>query len=238
MAPRIASIRRYPVKSMGGESLDDVALTERGLAGDRWFAVQDAEGHFASGKNTRRFRRRDEVFDFAARTDAGGAVRVSGPGVDLPAGDPVLDTVLSERMGAPVRVLPEASVSHFDDCPVSLVGTATLVWCAEHWGIDADPRRLRVNLVVETQEPFVEEAWLGQRHQVGGASLEFVKKVERCRMIDVAQDGASAEGRWLKPLSAEREMCAAVYARVVVPGMIRLGDALRQLSSAGLASEG
>ena len=31
----LAALHRYPVKSLSGESLDEVRLDERGLAGDR-----------------------------------------------------------------------------------------------------------------------------------------------------------------------------------------------------------
>jgi uncharacterized protein YcbX len=38
---QVKEIRRYPVKSMGGELLDEVELQERGLPGDRAWAVRD-----------------------------------------------------------------------------------------------------------------------------------------------------------------------------------------------------
>ncbi len=38
---RIREIHRYPVKSMGGETLDEVALASGGLPGDRAWAVRD-----------------------------------------------------------------------------------------------------------------------------------------------------------------------------------------------------
>jgi hypothetical protein len=38
---QIKEIRRYPVKSMGGELLDEIELAERGLPGDRVWAVRD-----------------------------------------------------------------------------------------------------------------------------------------------------------------------------------------------------
>lgn len=223
VAASLLSIRRYPVKAMGGEALTSVEIDERGLVGDRWFAVTDAEGHFASGKRTRRFRRHDEVFDYAARTLGAGVV-VAGPEGEWEVGDGALDSLLTARIGQPMQVLPETMERHQDGGEVSLVGSATLKWCAEQWGIDADPRRLRVNLVIETDEPFVEDTWIGHQISIGDVQLQVVERIERCRTIDLHQDGVDARGRWLNPLATVRDMCAAVYADVVRPGRIAVGD--------------
>lgn len=223
MTSSLLSIRRYPVKAMGGESLATVRIDSRGLVGDRWFAVEDAEGHFASGKRTRRFRRHDEVFDYSART-VDSAVIVSGPEGEWRVGDAALDSLLSARMGEPMRVLPETAERHQDGGQVSLIGSATLAWCEQRWDINADPRRLRVNLVIETHEPFVEEGWVGTEISIGDVRLRIAERVERCRTIDLDQDGVDARGRWLKPLAGEREMCAAVYADVVATGQLAVGD--------------
>lgn len=224
MTISLAAIRRYPVKSMGGEELSRVALDPRGIAGDRWFAVVDADGKLSSGKNSRRFRRRDAIFDYAAHTD-GEQVVVTRDGARWRAGSEELDAELSTAMGAEVRMLAEQATPHFDDGPVSVIGTATLAWCAER-GIDADPRRLRANLVLDTTEPFVEEGWLGREISLGAAVLRIVDRLPRCRMIDIDQDGATARGEWLKLLGAERDACAAVYADVVRPGALVVGDPL------------
>ena len=79
MRATLQEIRRYPVKAMGGESLPWAVVEARGLVGDRAYAVVDADGKLATGKHSRRFRRRDEVFEFASRTTPEG-VRVSGRG--------------------------------------------------------------------------------------------------------------------------------------------------------------
>src|SRR6476659_639240 len=210
---------------MAGESLPSVEIDARGLAGDRWYAVVDGDGKLASGKHSNRFRRRDAVFEFAAGTTHDG-VRVTGRGGTWSVGDAALDQVLSEAMDDAVRVLPEAGTPHQDEGEVSLVGTASLDWCREHLGVDADRRRIRPNLVVDTSEPFVEETWTGVL-RVGNARLRVARRVERCRMIDIAQEGLPREGSWLKALTDTREMCLAVYLDVDLPGLLRVGDAVR-----------
>ena len=220
---KVVALRRYPVKSLGGESLGSVAVDARGLAGDRWYAVVDGDGRLAAGKDSRRFRRRDAVFSYAAHT-ASTSVVVTGPAGSWSVGDPALDAALSAACEAPVAVLPEDGVAHFDADAVSLIGTATLDWCRTELAVDADVRRLRTNVVVETTEPFVEESWVGSTIAIGSVELAVSERVERCRTIDLAQDGVATTTPWLKALGSSRELCVAVYAGVVTPGVLSVGD--------------
>jgi uncharacterized protein YcbX len=224
----IAEIRRYPVKSMGGESVQSVDVDARGLVGDRWYAVTDADGKLASGKNSRRFRRRDDVFNYAAAT-VEGHVQVTGPTGSWCVGDAALDEALSNDFGAEVRVLPEAATRHQDAGQVSLVGTASLDRCREHLGVDGDRRRIRPNLVVRTAEPFVEEGWGASTIRVGGVELTVVEPIERCRMVDIAQEGLGEQPGWLKALGRERDLNLGVYADVTCVGSIALGDPVEVL---------
>ncbi len=218
-------IRRYPVKAMGGENLERVELDDRGLAGDRWFAVRDQDGRLASCKNTRRFRRRDAVTQFDARTEASGEVRVSDGSRIHRVGDQALDAHLSQAMGAPVSVVPEGEVSHQDAGQVSVVGTATIAWCAQTWGIDLDVRRLRPNLVIRTDEPFIEETWVDRHITIGQAVvLRVIRRVSRCRTVDVAQDGVDPQRQLLPRLAQQRQGLLAVYADVVAAGTVTVGD--------------
>src|SRR6266542_2418501 len=60
----VVSLWRYPVKSMMGEELNASAVTERGLLGDRAYALVDgADGKVASAKNPRKW---PQLFDFRA----------------------------------------------------------------------------------------------------------------------------------------------------------------------------
>ena len=227
--PRVVSIRRYPVKSMGGEPLTTVEFDARGIVGDRIYAVRDGDNRLASFKNTRRMVRRDGVGAFTASTDGshGGAGRVmiaDASGALGAAGDPALDALLADALDADVRVAPETDMRHFDGGSVSIIGTATLDWCARELHADADPRRLRVNIVIETTQPFEEEAWIGSTLAMGTALLTPVQRIERCRTIDLAQDGVDRPTRWLKQLGEQRDLRLAVYCDVAREGTARVGD--------------
>lgn len=221
----LRAIHRHPVKAMGGEPLDVVEVDRRGLVGDRGWAAVDADGKFATGKNSRRFRRYDEIFDYRAVISASGVI-VSGHGGSWRAGSAGLDAELTERLGAPITLQPEGETPIFDAGPVSLVGTATLAWCREHAGVDADHRRLRANLLIETDEPFVEESWVGCDVVIGDVHLRVTQRITRCRMIDLAQNGLTATTPWLKTLEP-RDLQLAMYADVVTPGLLSVGQQVR-----------
>src|SRR4030081_3723568 len=80
----VVSLWRYPVKSMMGEELNATEVTDRGLLGDRAYALVDSsDGKVASAKNPRKWPR---LFEYRAafvdppRRDAGiRAVRVTLP---------------------------------------------------------------------------------------------------------------------------------------------------------------
>src|SRR6266446_2488496 len=60
----VVSLWRYPVKSMMGEELNATEVTERGLLGDRAYALVDSsDGKAATAKNPRKWPR---LFDFRA----------------------------------------------------------------------------------------------------------------------------------------------------------------------------
>ncbi|WP_062464919.1 MOSC domain-containing protein [Demequina soli] len=225
---RIVSLSRYPVKAMQGEELAAVGVDARGLVGDRALAVVDGEGLFASGKRGSRWRPFEGVMGYAARM-VDDAVVVSRGALAWDAGDPALDADLSARLGEPMRIVADTGEprTFFDSRPVSIVGTATLDWCRTELGADADPRRLRVNVVIDTDEPFVEEGWIGSELTLGGVRMRAVKRNERCRVIDLAQNGVDAPTRWLKPLGERRDACVAVYCEVLEPGAMRVGDPVR-----------
>lgn len=102
----IASVWRYPVKSMAGEQLSTVEVTPRGLRGDRSYALVDAEDEkVATAKNPRKW---PQLFEFAAvLTDgsAAGQVRITLPdGTEVNSSDGDTEAVLSRALGRDVRL--------------------------------------------------------------------------------------------------------------------------------------
>ena len=114
-AGSVVGLWRYPVKSMMGEELNAVEITDRGLVGDRQFAVVDAEtGKVAGAKNPRKW---GNFFDYRAAYVEPPLAGPKLPAVrlTLPDGTVVtnehsdLATVLSEELGREVRF---AEASH------------------------------------------------------------------------------------------------------------------------------
>lgn len=228
---RIESLRRYPVKSLAGELLGDVDVDERGVAGDRLWAVRDADGKLGSGKSSRRFRRMEGLLRLRATYDGDVPVLRFPDGRVVRGDEEAVHDALSSYVGRPVTLAREAEVPHHDDGPLHLVTTASLRWAEQVLGGPVDPRRLRPNLVLGTggDQPR-EQQWLGRRVAVGEELvLEVVQPMPRCVMVDLDQDGLAVAGGLLKALTEHSDGCLGVLASVVRPGRVRTGDEARLL---------
>lgn len=241
-APIVEQIWRYPIKSLRGEQVRESGIDERGLIGDRVWAVTDrATGKLGSGKNSRRFERfpGPALLEFAARFPVEprpGAIEppvlITRDGAELPVADGAADRFLRDESGVPtLSVDRESTVGHFDDGPVSLLGTATLRWVEENLpGTPVDARRFRPNLVVRTREPFEEEQWVGRAVRLGCAPdsplIAFELVLVRCVMTTMAQADLPPAPGMLKLLGtrADQPVRLAVLGRVARPGRVRLGD--------------
>jgi uncharacterized protein YcbX len=105
----VAALYRFPVKSMLGERLEQSELGERGLAGDRAFAVADQEdGRIATGKHPRKWSRLVELA--AAYVDGPGSpVAISFPdGAVVRSDSPSVDAALSAYLGREVALVSQA----------------------------------------------------------------------------------------------------------------------------------
>ena len=93
-------------------------------------------------------------------------------------------------------------------------------------GRPVEAARLRATLVVETDEPYVEDTWLGAEVAVGDATLRIGATVPRCAVVDHHPETGVRDLRLLRALARSRPTNAAgepvlgVYAEVERPGTI------------------
>src|SRR5690242_1405316 len=100
----IESLWRYPVKSVRGEQVSTLTVEERGVVGDRLYAVRNLEGKLGSGKSSRRFRKMEGLLELQAVYD-GATPRISFPdGRVLSGDDPAIHADLSTYVGQPVTL--------------------------------------------------------------------------------------------------------------------------------------
>lgn len=110
----IASLWRYPVKSMMGEEVNSAHLSERGVLGDRAYALLDTStGKVASAKHPAKwpgmFRFRSAFLDAPAPGGALPPARVMLPGGDtLITTQPDFDARMSTELGRPVSLMSSA----------------------------------------------------------------------------------------------------------------------------------
>ena len=106
----VASLWRYPVKSMMGEQLADAYFTESGMLGDRSYALVDkVTGKVVSAKNPRKWH---AMFSFSASyvTPPRKGAPISQVKIQLPDGtsvtsdSPGVDTIIGNALDREVRL--------------------------------------------------------------------------------------------------------------------------------------
>jgi uncharacterized protein YcbX len=248
-AGRVASLHRYPVKSMQGTSVERLVVGTGGVEGDRERALLDAEtGALLSAKRYGRLLEADVADD---------AVVLPG-GERIPFDAPDAATRLSAWIGRPVELAtcgPDVAVAYemtfdppnddaeyyaidapvgsfLDLAPVHLVCTQTLDACrAARPDLDWDARRFRPNVVVDVPglEPFGDDAWTGRRLRLGSVVLEGMQPTVRCAMPLRAQPGLASQPALYGALEDLHANHLGQYLSVVEPGEVRVGDPVEVL---------
>ena len=110
----VAALWRYPVKSMQGEEVTTAAISERGVFGDRAYAIMDrATGHIASAKHPRKWARVVQCCAAFVEPPRPGTplppISITLPdGTIISSADADVDQVLSRALGRDVTLLATA----------------------------------------------------------------------------------------------------------------------------------
>ncbi len=230
----VLSLYRWPVKSMGGEAVDVLAVDERGAAGDRAHVVVERRG----GQEERTLTARQAPRLLAWRAGYGLSAAAELPVDDVPAAmveapdgrrlrwdAPELEAALSTDLRRDVRL--ERDLGLRQDLPASLLVTveSTRRAVGRALGRDLDLRRTRTNIHVALDaEPYAEEGWEGERIRIGPGALDLLHPCERC--VIPTRDPETQE-RWpelLRWLTREHAGRFGINARAVGPATLRIGD--------------
>lgn len=230
---RVAELWRFPVKSLQGEQLDDAAVGDGGIVGDRGYVLFDLDTGL--GLTARRV---PELLDASARyLGDDRPPEITLPDGSIACGDAAISHWLGRRVALrasneveerryenPLDADHDADWIVFDGAPgpfhdsartrVSLVSTATL----GEW----DRRRFRANVLLDGEG---EDAFVGHTITIGDVHLDAMKRIGRCVMTTRPQPGGiERDLDVFKRINRERDGCLAIGALVARPGTIRVGD--------------
>ena len=248
---RVVRINTAPVKALGLVQPDEVELGTRGVAGNRRFWLLAPDGTLVNNKRFPTLVQIRPDWDESTRelelTFPDGS-RVAGV-VELDD-----DVIEPEVRGYPmasrrVRGPWERAISEFagerlallraeDGFPDRLyAGTATILSresvarVAEVAGVDElDARRFRMLFEIEGVGAHEEDEWIGTHVRLGDATVQIHGDVGRCAVTTHDPDTGETDVDTLKALASYRRegrkepLPLGVYASVVVPGRVRLGD--------------
>jgi uncharacterized protein len=246
-AGTLTQIWRYPISSVGGETLEDAELTPTGVAGDREWCLLDPEtGEVAAPEKRKRWRPAPHL---QARTGDGPELRLAA-GTWLPALAPEAALAMERHFGFRVELrraaagsgssAPDSVKPRYEREPIHLLTTASLERLSSLLpGSAMDPRRFRPNLVIDTtpggeEGSFVEQSWMGREWSLGTARLRVVRACTRCAFTVIAQPELGLDPAILAAITKAGDGAFGVLCSVVQPGRVRVGDRLVELASQGV----
>jgi uncharacterized protein YcbX len=213
----VSQLWRYPVKGLGGESLQTVRVLLRGLEGDRCHGLLGPTSRPVSA------RAAPGLVRFAARFRPDQPPLVETPvGRRLPWGSPPLQRALADVAG-PFRpyTVPAGA---YDAWPVLLVGTGSLQALGDALGAPVDARRVRPNVVCELPEPFAEDDWIGRVVVVGDAIVRVLERCAGCTALGIDPDSGEDDPALPDIVRHQRDGCLGVYCEVLTPGRVSVGS--------------
>ncbi len=245
MTGHIAGLWRHPIKSHGRETLDSVVLTAgQTMPWDRVWAVaherSSADGHawapcanFSIGAKAPGLMAIDARLDQTTRT-----VHLTHP--DRPPLSVRPDDAPDELIAWAAPLMPADRLASarvvrvpgrgMTDTAYASVSIGNL---ASHRAVEAriggplSACRWRLNIWLDGLDPWAEFDWIGRHLRLGGARLEVVERIRRCRATEANPDTGQRDAPTLEVLDqgwGHRDF--GIYARVTDGGPVGLGDAI------------
>ncbi|MBA2332262.1 MAG: MOSC domain-containing protein [Actinobacteria bacterium] len=245
----VAGFNVAPVKSLGLEHPTEILLDEVGVCENRRFFVVQEDGRLFRGAYHGPLVRIRPEYDpsserltlhfpdgAAVGADALGGEPTTGDFWGRPVPGRVLESALCDALSdyacKPLRILRAAEDGIGGDSlhPVSLVGDGSVAELGRRLGDPAlDPRRFRMLVELSGLEPHAEDEWEGGLLRLGEAIVRVGGPVGRCANTTYDPETGRRDHDTLRAIKEYRGLidggvCFGVYADVVEPGRVRVGD--------------
>lgn len=239
----VSRINVTPVKSLRLQHPASIELGPDGARDNRRFLLIDDGQRLYNGKRDTTLVRSSAEWDPVARV-----LEVMLPGGEVVAGEVTRGKpAVVDVYGRPVRGHgvggPWADafsdlagraltvVERVDGAWATDSRPATLVSRASVGLIDGDGRRFRMLFELDGADALDEETWSGRDVRLGGALLRVGRPTPRCAVPSASPDTGVRDRDVLRELLATRgaidgKACLGVYAEVLEPGVVRMGDAV------------
>jgi MOSC domain-containing protein len=232
---QVEAIFRYPVKSMGGERLEEAHLGWHGLEGDRRLAFRRLEDR--SDFPWLSASKLPDLVRFALRRPTNGArgdlpTHVRTPdGNELPVFGEELAAEVQRRYGAPVQMM-QWKHGIFDEATLSVIALDTVKEISRLAGQSADVWRFRPNVLVRAlrSTPFQEDEWVGGELSFGegddAPAIAVTMRDVRCSMVNLDPDTASPAPEVLKAVVRVNQNNAGIYGTATGVGRLAVGQTI------------
>lgn len=231
---KISHLNIYPIKSMGGLSVDDAIVYWYGINGDRKYAfVQSGNlGGFpwlTARQVPKLVQHKPYFLDECERNNSRIHVVTPG-GIEYHLQSNDLKIHLEALYQKPVHLL-HLFRGAWDAHSISLISQKTIeTISAEHFSpLTID--RFRMNIVVDTDAigDVPENAWVGKTLVFGEGDVEvrFDRRTVRCNMVNVDPISAKVNPSVLQTIAQNHEGQLGLYGSVVKVGKLHVGDKIR-----------
>jgi len=248
--PEVVRLSTTPVKSTALHHPNEVRVDTYGVAENRRFFMVDGDGKLLNGSKHPQFVQirsdyhpEEEYLSltFPDGTVAGGSALAEGEELTVDFwGRPTTGRVLGGTWTLPLSafagervqlVRAERFSGGTDVRPLTLMSTASVRELARHADRDeVDARRFRMLIELDGMEPHEEDTWEGRSVRIGEALIAVGAPVPRCIVTQQDPNTGEKDLQTLKVIHSyrgrgrENTLDFGVYADVLEPGLVRLGD--------------
>jgi uncharacterized protein YcbX len=204
----VKELWRYPVKSLGGERVEESAVGELGLTGDRLVFVQGPAGRLITSRS------HPKLLALKGSLGEDGEPRIN----EIKWNAPEALDLIRAAAGPAATLLYYEGPERFDVLPLSVATDGAI----QHMKFDG--RRLRPNIVIGGVEGLAERTWPGRNLKIGSLLIHAQRLRPRCVMTTWDPDTQEQDISVLKRIVRELNGEMSLDCSVLNPSVVRVGD--------------